>query len=246
MNSTEKDIYRNYMNIQFERIEKFDFKNIDGLVIRLKEEIKLTYMPSYKKYMPRDKNIQILDLGSGFGRFAYFCNKLSYKNYTGVDLSVEGIEICKKLFPYYQFIEDDFNDYLGKSGRYFDVIFLAHVLEHIKKEQISDFLEKIRTKLTDGGIVIISTPNAAAYFGAAAGRYIDFTHEISFTPESLEEILRVKSFKIIESSNIKVAVPVYKEILHKLTRIIFELFLITLGYKKEKIYTPAFFTVAKK
>jgi len=244
MNSLEKNIYNNYLQ-QYERIEKFDSKNLGQIKYKLDKEIKSTYLPSFKEYMPKDKNVQILDLGSGFGRFAYFCDLLGYKKYTGIDLS-GGIGICTKLFPDYKFIKDDFNNYLTASEEEFDVIFISHVLEHLKKDAMPDFLEKIRSKLKDNGIAIITVPNAAAYFGASGGRYIDFTHEIAFTPESLEEILIAKSFKLIQSSNIKINVPLHKKFMHKIVKSLFELLIKILGYKIENIYTPAFFTVVKK
>lgn len=242
----EQIIFKDYMNNQFTRIEKFDFGDIPKLKIKLDKEIKLLYIPSFNKYMPKDRSAQILDLGSGFGRFSYYCNYFGYKNYTGVDLSKDGIVICQKLFPHYQFINDDFNEYLDSTSQKFDLIFLSHVIEHIKKDSIPQFLERVKSRLCDSGIVIIATPNAAAYFGANASRYIDFTHEIGFTSESLEELLMAKSFKIISSNNLEVNSPLYKKFLHRLIKGCFELLIIALGYKKKKIYTSTFFTVAKK
>ncbi len=245
--NVEQEIFKDYMHNQFAKIEGFDFNDLTKLKDKLDKEVNLDIYPTYKEFFPKNnKELKILELGSGFGRFPFFCQRLGYKNFVGVDLSREGIEICRKLFPEFTFVEKDFNDYFSSSSEKFDIIFLAHVLEHVNKAGIPVFLENIKQRLNEGGVAIITVPNASAYFGATAGRYIDYTHEIAFTAESLEEILLVKGFKIVKSKNIEINVALYKKIIHSLVKSIFEMFIQIMGYKRERIYTQAFLTVAKK
>lgn len=78
---------------------------------------------------------------------------------------------------------------------------MSHVLEHIKKEDLFDFIDGIKNILSDDGFFVIVVPNSSAYFNAAANRYGDLTHEIGFTDISLRQVLMVAEFKDIEIKN---------------------------------------------
>jgi len=89
-----------------------------------------------------DKKSKILDLGCGYGSFLYFLKTNGYQNVTGIDLSAEEINICKKYFKSYHFYEEDILNFIKITNEKFDVIYLSHVLEHIKKENLFNFLRE--------------------------------------------------------------------------------------------------------
>lgn len=63
------------------------------------------------------------------------------------------------------------------------------VLEHISKDKVVDLLCLIKESLKIDGIVIIDVPNMD-WILASHERYMDFTHQIGFTPDSLCQVMR--------------------------------------------------------
>ncbi len=120
---------------------------------------------------------------------------------TGVDLSTQEISMCKRLFTSYNFVREDILNFVSLTDKKFDVVYLSHVIEHIKKEDLFVFLDSVKKILNDQGIFVIIAPNSAAYFNAAANRYGDLTHEIGLTELSLRQVLTVCGFSHIEAKN---------------------------------------------
>lgn len=151
--------------------------------------------PVWKKYferfLPKEKDTKILDIGCGNGGFVYFLNSLGYRNAHGIDFSPEQIEIAKKLGI--KNVEcADLREFLkGKQG-YYNLIFARDVIEHFNKDEILDILRLIYDSLNSGAVVI-QTPNAEGPLGSKY-RYGDFTHEIAFTRSSLNQVLKVAGF----------------------------------------------------
>ena len=193
-----------------------------------------------------DKKNNILDLGCGYGSFLYFLQSHRYENVTGVDISTEEVRICKKLFKTYQFHQEDIFEYVYNTKEKFDVIYLSHVLEHVKKDQIFEFLQDVKNILTDDGYFIIVVPNSAAYFNAAANRYGDLTHEIGFTEISLSQLLMVAEFSDIEIRNYFGVGNVILNVLRKATLFVFEILIQILGYEKQNTYTPSILVIVRK
>jgi hypothetical protein len=72
------------------------------------------------------------------------------------------------------------------------------VLEHIPKDRIVLLMELVRSRLLPGGVLIAKTINAANPILGAHSRYNDFTHELSWTEESLRQVLRQAGFSTVE------------------------------------------------
>ena len=88
----------------------------------------------------------------------------------------------------------DIFEYLPNHPEEFDMIIANDIIEHLRKDEVFNFLDIIMAALRPGGKILISAPNAGSLFGSSS-TYIDFTHELSFTPESLTQVLRVCGFK---------------------------------------------------
>lgn len=80
-------------------------------------------------------------------------------------------------------------EYLNKNVNSFEVIYCRAVMEHIAKDRVFDFLNLVNNSLTKGGIALIEVPNMD-WIWASHERYMDFTHEIGFTKESLRQVMR--------------------------------------------------------
>ncbi|MEQ9483395.1 class I SAM-dependent methyltransferase [Coleofasciculus sp. F4-SAH-05] len=137
-----------------------------------------------------DKNsAKILEIGCNRGYLLSALSGFGFSNLYGVDLSPDDVKNAKTLLPNVDIICIDAYDYLKEYKEEFDLIILKAVLEHIPKNDIIYFLEQIRNSLKHGGLVIIDVPNMDWLF-AQHERYMDFTHEVGFTRESLAQIMR--------------------------------------------------------
>jgi len=165
---------------------------------------------------------------------------------TGIDISTEEIAICKKLFKTYEFYHEDIFAYIQNTKERFDVLYLSHVLEHIDKKQLFEFLEGANNILNDNGFFILVVPNSAAYFNSAANRYGDLTHEVGFTDKSLRQALMVTKFDNIKIKNYFGVGNFWLNIVRKVALFLFELFIQILGYEKQEIHTPSILVIARK
>jgi ubiquinone/menaquinone biosynthesis C-methylase UbiE len=121
------------------------FGNSYGSYIDIQERAYL------KKNLPPINSNNILDLGCGTGRF------LDYASH-GVDISPKMIEIAKGKFP-------DKNINLGSVSEiphpnaFFDILFSFHVLMHLDKPTVTDFLSESHQKLKENGRLIFDFPS---------------------------------------------------------------------------------------
>ncbi len=166
------------------------------------ERRKRLYDLNYEKFLPPDKNSKIVELGCGKGFFLKYLKEKGYFNIKGVEKSSSQISSAlpdiKELI-----VPDDMFNYLKKCSEEFDLIILFHVLEHLFKEEVLELLELIYDRLSEKGILIIEVPNAGSPLFGSSNRFIDFTHEIGFTPSSLREVILVTGFKNVTVYPIK-------------------------------------------
>lgn len=150
------------------------------------------------KLLPKDKKINILDLGCGSGSLLFHIKKKGYINIEGVDLSNEQISIAMK-FGIKEIYQNDIVTFISnKPEDSINVIIIFDVLEHLNRDEIFHLLAICHQKLVDGGLIIIHTPNAEGIFGAKI-RYSDITHEIAFTKTSIKQILLTLKYSNIIS-----------------------------------------------
>lgn len=159
------------------------------------EGLALSYAAWYKNFLPQDKNARILDVGCGMGGFLFFLEKQGYTNYWGIDLCGKQIEYIQKHITPRVAIADG-SEYLRANGS-FNLIVLNDTLEHIQKDRVLEFLTIIYKALDPNGLLFIKTDNMSNPFSLAS-RYIDFTHEIGFTEDSLRQILSAAGFDDVQ------------------------------------------------
>ena len=184
----EKNILDNYFNSYFKDVNDLSEKGFDKSV--------KSYGWIYGDFLPKDKNIRILDLGCGIGHFLYFLEKKGYKNYYGVDGSKDQIKFCKEKITKKVEVSDAFTFLESKKDK-FDLIVANDFLEHIQKQRLFNILGLIKDSLQPGGTLLVSVPNMSNPF-SLMNRYKDITHEIGFTESSLAEALRMSGFKDVK------------------------------------------------
>jgi 2-polyprenyl-3-methyl-5-hydroxy-6-metoxy-1,4-benzoquinol methylase len=167
------------------------FKYVNDLSSEGFEKSYKYYKYFYKNLLPEDKNIKILDVGCGTGQFLYFLKKEDYKNYFGIDISVEQIAFCKE-HGITNVLDIDAFEFL--RNKKFNVIVLNDSLANIKKERLFEYLKLIYNSLENNGKLLIKTPNMANPLNLA-NRYSDITHDIGFTETSLRAALMMAGFK---------------------------------------------------
>ncbi len=148
-----------------------------------------------EKFIPNRKDIDILELGSGWGGFIYTLKKLGYSNIDAVDKIPECCAFVENEIGIKVICIDAF-DFFPKrdTNRKYDVIAAFDVLEHLNKNEIVQLMQSIYEALSDNGVFIMRTPNGGSLSGLYI-RYSGFTHEIAFTPLSVDELFKAIGFK---------------------------------------------------
>lgn len=199
----------------------------------------------YDPFLPSDKNSKILDIGCGMGQFLLLLKNKGYKNFQGIDLSKEQIDFCKTIGINKIKLIDAF-DFLKDKNEVYDFIIANDFIEHIEKNKILKFLSLIYKSLKKGGKLILKTSNTSNFLALDA-RYIDFTHSVGFSPQSLKQILVVSGFQKVKIY--PYAKPLLtKRIIYYFRKSIFNLIwkLLVGYYPLDRIYSYLIFSVAEK
>ncbi|MDM8557726.1 class I SAM-dependent methyltransferase [Candidatus Parabeggiatoa sp. HSG14] len=183
-------IYANY------RSASYGLLNPNGFNSKMAEG----YQAAFSRFLPIDTKSRILDIGCGSGFLMQFLQQKGYKNVSGVDASIEQITFAKNNGL--SVTHGDGFTFLENHQGY-DLIFMTDIVEHLKKDELLKMLQRIQEALNPKGRVIMRTINASSLYGNTS-RYIDFTHEISFTETSLRQILFAIGFVDIEITDSKI------------------------------------------
>jgi 2-polyprenyl-3-methyl-5-hydroxy-6-metoxy-1,4-benzoquinol methylase len=218
-----------------------------------KEEFELYhryFKKNYQRFLPQDKNAEILDFGCGTGEFLYFLRKEGYENILGIDNSEECINFCRDKG--FKVVKGDGVKFLAESRESYACIIMNDIIEHFKKEEILNVLALVRKRLNKNGILIIKTLNMANFLTGPRGRYMDFSHEIGFTEESLSQVLEIIGFSqvniypldiyVLRNPIVNLIAKVGSFILGKIFRFLFLLY----GATSTHIFTKNILAVAKR
>lgn len=155
------------------------------------------YADEFDNYKPEltiienlDLNETILDYGFGHGYILRTLSNLGYKKLYGAEIDNEMLSKIK----HYGIKTFDLN--VEKIPLKFDKIILSHVVEHINKIEVINFLKSLKELLNKNGSLIVTTPNAQSVTGSY-WLYADFTHEWIYTTGSIEYVLRAAGFNKI-------------------------------------------------
>lgn len=150
------------------------------------------YDAIFDELLPKDKSVNILDIGCGGGHFLHYLHRRQYKNIQGIDLAPGLVEFVKReIWP--NVIQGDALKFLEQYNNKFDVLVANDFIEHLPKDSIIKFLFLCKNALTSDGKLILKTPNMSNLF-ASRNRYVDFTHEVGFTEHSLNEVCSAAGF----------------------------------------------------
>ena len=153
------------------------------------------YSSNYGPYLPERKDAPVLDVGCGAGHFLYFLKARGYTAMTGIDLSPELVDHCRRTI-WTNVVHGDAVDYLTRHPSGFELVCANDIVEHLPKNDVIGFLSACRQGLAEGGRLLVKAPNMSNPF-ASDLRYRDFTHEAGYTESSLRQILYLAGFPAI-------------------------------------------------
>jgi 2-polyprenyl-3-methyl-5-hydroxy-6-metoxy-1,4-benzoquinol methylase len=192
---------------------------VAGRSMRYRELLYSTYVSSNKHYVyqaahgarAREKGIRnalwflrpwlpsvhsqprILDLGCGPGNLLAALERAGYTDLSGVDISAEQVAIARRSFPGVE--QADVFEYLGREELgSFDLITAFDLLEHLTRDEASDFLRLVHGRLRSGGSLVLQLPNGDSPF-AGSVYWSDLTHETQYTAISLRHLLEACGFR---------------------------------------------------
>ena len=202
----------------------------------------------YDFILPFNKNLHIVDIGCGVGLFLDFLKFKNYTNIIGIDSSLSQLEIAR--IKGHNVIHDDAENWLSVNKN-IDIIIIFDVVEHMLKDEFINFLKLAKDSLNDNGLLIIRTINAASIYGGYS-RYIDYTHEVSFTEISLKQILDASGYRDVTIKDNLISFGLKPKrflrwIAFKILRSIQKfVFLIEVGVDSPKLFGKFLIVTAKK
>ena len=110
------------------------------------------------------KNKRILDFGCGAGNLDLALNSIGYHVH-GIDFSDHVLKIARSKIVQIKNNASEIifnNDDYFKLDKPYDYIIFGDVIEHISKRELENVLIKANELLSDGGEILINTPNGRA------------------------------------------------------------------------------------
>ena len=158
---------------------------------------RLFYKDNYAKYLPSDRNAQILCVSCGPGYGISLLNELGYKNALGIDSFPDKIEYaarrqlnCRVAYAF-DFLEEC-------ADQFYELIFVEQELNHLTKPEILDFLALCKSKLKPGGRLLCFALNGANPITGAEALAQNFDHQNTFTEYTFRQVLNHAGFAAIE------------------------------------------------
>lgn len=138
---------------------------------------------------PLPNGARVLDLGCGTGMLLSWLSRQSGIAPVGVDSSPSQVALAQRYLPNVELHCEDGLEFLSAHPDEFDAIFCTDVLEHIPgKDNLLQWVEAATAALKPNGSFYCRMPNAASLVGSFT-RYMDLTHECSFTSTSIVQLL---------------------------------------------------------
>jgi len=129
-----------------------------------------------------------LDMACGYGNFLAFLRQSGVRDFLGIDGAEPAIRVARQEFGEAHAMVGNVFEFLRTNQSRYHLLSSLDFIEHLRKDEVFEFLALSRDALEPGGCLLIRTPNAGAPFGMAA-RYNDITHEVCFTTNAIADTL---------------------------------------------------------
>jgi len=143
-------------------------------------------------FLPKKKQVKILELGCGWGINLHCLKENGYLNITGVDISQEHLQRAKEFLGIDNLVLQDIIEYLENNNNIYDLILIIDVIEHLEINDAIKLIKLAKLRLTLDGMMVISLPNSFSPFNPNFHR--DITHKTSWTPQKISQLLKMANF----------------------------------------------------
>lgn len=147
----------------------------------------LFYRENYLKYIPPDKDANILVVSCGPGYFVNVLMEEGYKNVLGLDSDPK--KIRPALRRNLNCRAEHAVDFLANTTDTFDVIICEQELNHLTKDEIVMFLKLCWDRMPAEGTLVVHGLNGANPMTGAEALAQNFDHFNTFTEYTLRQIL---------------------------------------------------------
>ena len=147
-------------------------------------------------HLPGDKTVSILDIGCGSGLGLCAIDGLGYKDIQGIDINALQVESSRQRGLQVHHVSET-SAWLTSTEKRFDFVIATDVLEHMDAQERQHVMKGINDILTVGGRFLCTVPNANSAL-ASRWRYIDLTHQTSFTESSLRTLFFAGGFTSVD------------------------------------------------
>jgi 2-polyprenyl-3-methyl-5-hydroxy-6-metoxy-1,4-benzoquinol methylase len=154
------------------------------------------YRHNFLKYVPKNKDANILVVSCGPGYFVNLLVKEGYSDVLGIDSYPEKVKYAlEKDLPCR--VEKAFG-FLQQNKNAFDMIFCEQELNHLTKKEMLIFLKACRESLRRDGTLLVYGLNGANPITGAENLAHNIDHYNTFTEYSLKQILEHSHFDDIK------------------------------------------------
>ena len=143
---------QHYWNHRYSGYSKVNQKELEGIQ-------RERWKKQFARLLPANKNLKVLDIGTGPGFFTIILEELGYKNITGIDVSEKMLEVAKENTQKYgkkdssiQLIQMDAQK-LELKPESFDIIVSRNLTWNLEKPQQA-YSEWLRVLKPNGSIFI--------------------------------------------------------------------------------------------
>jgi len=144
------------------------------------------------------KEICLLDVGSGQGMFFEAGSDFGRCRLIGLDLSAIACRHTQKLFPDTEFVQAS-GLRIPFNSETFDIVHCSHVIEHLFHDDAYSLLLELARLVKLRGYLVIRSPTMCGD-GRFGGFYADFTHVRPYPPESITHLLCNKPESLIQAT----------------------------------------------
>jgi cyclopropane fatty-acyl-phospholipid synthase-like methyltransferase len=132
----------------------------------------------------------VLEIGCGPGNLLAWLIANGVSNVQGLEASREDAEVANERLGGSVVSIGTAIEFLQECSERFDLIILKAVVEHQPKDELIPLMEALVGALEPDGRLVIDVPNMD-WITATHERYMDLTHEVGFTRESLSVLLQL-------------------------------------------------------